>query len=443
MDNSITIDLTNGISRLIMDALVSVGYIGIFGKCGVKRIWAIIPIAREYHIAQCADKEKEGRIYAIVSAFYYCFYVATRIFNDNTTVMLLLSIPLIGFWVTMLIYDIKIYLGLIKIFNRSKKWLLMFFLLEGVTAVIWGYSKKFVPSKKVENLSEAVAAKGLEKDLKAIDDGLTVNIRERTVIDFIKRRALLKDIHMCIPKGHMVLLLGGSGAGKTTYLNAVTGYEKADASITLGDADVYKDYEKMKYNIGFVPQQDLMRGNDTVELTLSDAALVRLPVTMSVMERENRIAYVLDQFGLTAVKNILVDKLSGGQRKRLSIAMEFISDPDLFILDEPDSGLDGVVARRLFEKLREIADEDKIVLVITHTPDRVIDLFDDVIVLAKDATRTGRLAYYGPVNEAYEFFGKNTMEEILLSINQKDEGGEGRADEFVEKYADRMKERVG
>ncbi len=443
MDNSITIDLTNGISRLIMDALVSVGYIGIFGKCGVKRIWAIIPIAREYHIAQCADKEKEGRIYAIVSAFYYCFYVATRIFNDNTTVMLLLSIPLIGFWVTMLIYDIKIYLGLIKIFNRSKKWLLMFFLLEGVTAVIWGYSKKFVPSKKVENLSEAVAAKGLEKDLKAIDDGLTVNIRERTVIDFIKRRALLKDIHMCIPKGHMVLLLGGSGAGKTTYLNAVTGYEKADASITLGDADVYKDYEKMKYNIGFVPQQDLMRGNDTVELTLSDAALVRLPVTMSVMERENRIAYVLDQFGLTAVKNILVDKLSGGQRKRLSIAMEFISDPDLFILDEPDSGLDGVVARRLFEKLREIADEDKIVLVITHTPDRVIDLFDDVIVLAKDATRTGRLAYYGPVNEAYEFFGKNTMEEILLSINQKDEGGEGRADEFVEKYADRRKERVG
>ncbi len=321
--------------------------------------------------------------------------------------------------------------------------MLRHFLRHGVTAVIWGYSKKFVPSKKVENLSEAVAAKGLEKDLKAIDDGLTVNIRERTVIDFIKRRALLKDIHMCIPKGHMVLLLGGSGAGKTTYLNAVTGYEKADASITLGDADVYKDYEKMKYNIGFVPQQDLMRGNDTVELTLSDAALVRLPVTMSVMERENRIAYVLDQFGLTAVKNILVDKLSGGQRKRLSIAMEFISDPDLFILDEPDSGLDGVVARRLFEKLREIADEDKIVLVITHTPDRVIDLFDDVLVIAKDATRTGRLAYYGPVNEAYEFFGKNTMEEILLSINQKDEGGEGRADEFVSKYADYIREEVG
>ena len=241
----------------------------------------------------------------------------------------------------------------------------------------------------------------------------------------------------------MVLLLGGSGAGKTTFLNAVTGYEKANASIYLDKQDIYRDYDKMKYDIGFVPQQDLMRGNDTVELTLSDAALMRLPVSVSIMERENRIARMLDQFGLTSVRYNLVEKLSGGQRKRLSIAMEFISDPTLFILDEPDSGLDGVVARSLFESLREIADEKKIVLVITHTPDRVIDLFDDVIVLAKDASRTGRLAWYGPVKDAYEFFGKSSMEEILLSINQKDEGGEGRADEFVEKFADRMKEKIG
>ena len=262
-------------------------------------------------------------------------------------------------------------------------------------------------------------------------------------MDFVKKRVLLKDIHMNIPKGHMVLLLGGSGAGKTTYLNAVTGYEKARAEVRLNNVDVYKHYDKMMYDIGFVPQQDLMRGNDTVYLTLADAAMMRLPSTVSVMERDNRIARVLDQFGLTAVQHNLVEKLSGGQRKRLSIALEFISDPSLFILDEPDSGLDGVVARGLFEKLRNIADEGKIVVVITHTPDRVIDLFDDVIVLAKDASRTGRLAWYGPVKEAYDFFGKNSMEEILLSINQKDEGGEGRADEFIEKFCELMKEKAG
>ena len=141
-------------------------------------------------------------------------------------------------------------------------------------------------------------------------------------------------------------------------------------------------------------------------------------------------------FGLTPVKDNLVSKLSGGQRKRLSIAMEFISNPSLFILDEPDSGLDGVMARELFQQLRHIADQGKIIIVITHTPDRVIDLFDDVIVLAKDAKRTGRLAYFGPIAEAREFFGKEKMEEIVKSVNRQEEGGEGRADEFILKFAE-------
>ena len=132
----------------------------------------------------------------------------------------------------------------------------------------------------------------------------------------------------------------------------------------------------------------------------------------------------------------MVVKLSGGQRKRLSIAMEFLSNPTLFILDEPDSGLDGVMARKLFLKLRQIADQGKIIIVITHTPDRVIDLFDDVIVLAKDSNRTGRLAYFGPIQGAREFFGKETMEEIVMAVNREEEGGEGRADEFVMKYAE-------
>ena len=117
-------------------------------------------------------------------------------------------------------------------------------------------------------------------------------------------------------------------------------------------------------------------------------------------------------------------------------SMEFISNPSLFILDEPDSGLDGVMARELFEHLRQIADTGKIVIVITHTPDRVIDLFDDVIVLAKDSSRTGRLAFYGSIEDARTFFGKQTMEEIVKSINQKEEGGDGLADEFVLKYAE-------
>lgn len=431
------------IIRLISYFLASLGYFFIFKKCGVRKILAFIPVAREYNIALCADKEKEGRTYSILNLCAYGISFLMQIFNNYTKVVLFLTIPMFGVVVAEYIYMFKIYLGLCKIFNKNKWWLLGFGFFEAITLFIWGVSKNFVPSKQYEDHRKKEGAKALGQDIKAIDNGLTVNITDRTVIDFFKKRTLLKDIHMTIPKGHMVLLLGGSGAGKTTYLNAVTGYEKANANIKLDKMDVYNEYSKMKYNIGFVPQQDLMRGTDTVINTLTDAALMRLSKDASVMQRENRIARMLNQFGLESVKYSLVDKLSGGQRKRLSIAMEFISDPDLFILDEPDSGLDGVVARNLFKSLREIADSGKIVVVITHTPDRVIDLFDDVIVLAKDATRTGRLAWYGPVKEAYEFFGKSSMEEILLTINQKDEGGEGRADEFVEKYADRMKEKVG
>ena len=216
----------------------------------------------------------------------------------------------------------------------------------------------------------------------------------------------------------------------------MNGYEPAKAEVTVNGRNMYKNYKEMQYDIGFVPQADLIRGCDTVYRTLMDTAMLRLPNSFSRPERQERVEEVMDIFGLTPVKGNLVSKLSGGQRKRLSIAMEFISNPTLFILDEPDSGLDGVMARELFLQLRKIADQGKIIIVITHTPDRVIDLFDDVIVLAKDAKRTGRLAWFGPIDEARAFFGKEKMEEIVKSVNREEEGGEGRADEFILKYAE-------
>ena len=117
------------------------------------------------------------------------------------------------------------------------------------------------------------------------------------------------------------------------------------------------------------------------------------------------------------------------------IGLAASKDPELFVLDEPDSGLDGVISREIFTKLRQIADEGRIVIVITHTPDRVIDLCEKVIVLARDSGKVGRLAFYGSPDEAREFFGKDTMEQIVMSVNGKAEGGEGRADELIEKYA--------
>lgn len=264
---------------------------------------------------------------------------------------------------------------------------------------------------------------------------LSIHITERSVMQRFKKMLLLQDIRMTIHNGEMVLILGGSGAGKTTFINAVMGYEKADGKITYRDTDIYEEYEQMKFEIGFVPQQDLLRNSDTVYDTLSNAAEMKLPKRISQEKREERIDEVLEEFGLSREKHSLVSKLSGGQRKRLSIAVEFISDPSLFFLDEPDSGLDDIMGRGLMENLRNIANKGKIVMIITHSPERAAELFDKVIVLAKSSKdNSGHLAFYGSVEQAFAFFEVSSFREIVKKINRKDENGEGLSDYFIDKY---------
>ena len=438
-----------------LDYLVlSFGISGVLKKCERKPWQGFVPVLRYYRLSECVNREHEGRVYMLLLVLNTV--LSPLLNNANSSVFglsttedplsksyLFVSTISIGVALCALVYDIRIMCGLCEMFGQKKRWVALLE-LPGVGSWIllwWGRSKKF-PPVGLQKEQSIVGAEDSGTELSALKDGLTVNIRERRARDGFKEKVLLRDIHLNIPKGHLVLLLGGSGAGKTTFLNAVTGYEPADADILLGEHNVYKQYDSMKYDVGFVPQSDLMRGNDTVLSTLMDAAILRLPGDMTSKQRRERVQEVLESMGLSMLGNTLVEKLSGGQRKRLSIALEIISDPMLFILDEPDSGLDGVVARGLFEKLRSIADEGKIVVVITHTPDRVIDLFDDVIVLAKDVDRTGRLAYYGPVDNAFAFFGKNNMEDILRTINQKEEGGEGRATEYVGRYAHLLQQKA-
>ena len=276
---------------------------------------------------------------------------------------------------------------------------------------------------------------GLLYGMHTVEGGLNISIDERTVTNSMKKYTLLKDIRLSIEPGNMVMILGGSGAGKSTFVNAVTGYEKAKATITEGNIDYYQQYEQVKHRIGFVPQDNLMREEDTVLMTVSNAADLRLPSNLSPEEKKRKVRLALETFGLSGREDTLVSKLSGGQKKRLSICTEFIASPNLFILDEPDSGLDGIMARELMENLRLIACQGKMVLVITHAPDRVANLFDKVIVLAKSTEdQVGQLAFYGSIPEAKEFFGADTLENVVKRINAVNEGGEGRADEFIGKY---------
>lgn len=273
-------------------------------------------------------------------------------------------------------------------------------------------------------------------------ENLVIQITERSVWQKMKKLVLLQDTNLSIEPGEMVMILGGSGAGKTTFMNAVMGYEKAQGTIMHGDKNIYTEYEKMKYEIGYVPQQDLLRGSDTVYDTLNDAARMKMPKKTSREDRKKRVEEVLDIVGLKAEKGSQVSKISGGQRKRLSVAVELIADPSLLFLDEADSGLDGPNSEYLMENARSIADENKIVMVITHAPDRVAHLFDKVVVLAKsEKDHSGHLAFYGSIPEAYKFFGTDSLEGVVKRINRKDEGGgEGKADYYIEKYKRLQKE---
>ncbi len=259
---------------------------------------------------------------------------------------------------------------------------------------------------------------------------LKVNLRERKA----GRKVLLKDVCFSIPSGKVVLFLGGSGAGKTTLMNAVCGYEKADADITFGKYNIYEDYDMVKHLVSYVPQQDLVRMKDTVYKTLVNAADMRLANVPKAV-RAARVQKALSLLGLEPQKESLVSKISGGQLKRLSIGLEYVADPKLFFLDEADSGLDYGMSYTLFENLRAIADEGRIVVVITHSPDRVREFIDKVVVLAKDTrTECGKLAFYGDVKDAMRYFDVDSVENIVRKINRKNEGGEGMGDYFIDRW---------
>ena len=337
--------------------VASYGLSKIFKKFHIEGWWAFIPGARIYWLGRCADREDDGKIAMIFELLTFPVMLAMQLLNENLEVMKYILLLNIFLGIVCMIYKARICIDLCGDLKVNKNWAWLWVFAEVIPCLVWGFSDKYTPSKALlrYNGLDPVLDDELIHSLEgtsASDNGLSVKIKDRTVRNFLDKRYLLREIFMTIEPGHMVLLLGGSGAGKTTFINAVTGYEKANAEILLDGMNVYDEYDKMKYSIGFVPQLDLIRSNDTVYRTLYDAALLRLPSDTTLSDLTKRVKEVLEQFGLATVKASLVEKLSGGQRKRLSIAMEYISDPYLFVLDEPDSGLDGVIARDLMRRLR-------------------------------------------------------------------------------------------
>ena len=264
---------------------------------------------------------------------------------------------------------------------------------------------------------------------------LSIDIKEKNVGTILNRKTLLKDIKLEINSGEMMLVLGGAGAGKTTFMKAVLGESKAKARIILDGQDFYRHYRVLKYKIGIVPQFPSIRDSEKVSDIVLDASRMNLNPDLSDAEKEKILAQVKKRYSLNEIWDTYYERISGGQKKRVSIAIATFNNPSLFFLDEPDSGLDYANRRTVMEALKTTADQNKMVMVITHAPNDAADLFTRVIVLAKSYNdKAGHVAFCGTVKEALSFFEVNDLQSIVVRINAKSEGGEGRADEFIQKY---------
>lgn len=228
---------------------------------------------------------------------------------------------------------------------------------------------------------------------------------------------LLNNISLTIPPRKFVALVGGSGAGKSTLMDALNGLRPAhEGKVLYNGQDYYKNIAAFSTQLGYVPQEDIVHRDLTVERALYYAAKLRLPHDFTDEQIEQRIKDVLEDVEMTRRRKLLVKKLSGGQRKRVSIALELLANPSIFFLDEPTSGLDPGLDRKMMYLLRKLADAGHTIVLVTHATNN-INACDYVCFLAQG----GRLAYFGPPDEAKTYFGKTDFAEIYTSLEPTDE----------------------
>ncbi len=270
----------------------------------------------------------------------------------------------------------------------------------GLALIVYrGESLQFLPTRQ-------------EFQLDARDVGMTY----KTGFPKVRELNTMRDVSLSIKPKEFVAIIGGSGSGKSTLLGALNGARRATAGrVLINGDDLYRHYEQYQPLIGYVPQADIVHDGLSVYQSLWYSARLRFPGEPEAA-RQQRINTALEALELTPFKDRLVRNLSGGQKKRVSIALEMMAEPSLLFMDEPSSGLDEGLDKSMMNTLRRLANRGHIVAVITHTTLN-IDLCDELALMSR-----GNLVYYGPPRQGLEFLGVDRYSEVYDKVLEMPDG---------------------
>lgn len=248
--------------------------------------------------------------------------------------------------------------------------------------------------------------------------GLVENASDEAIvargISFVTDRgtAILRGVDLKARAGTLIAMVGPTGAGKSTLLKVLTGeIPPTSGSVEVGGVDLYRYYDSVRTRLGYVPQDDIVHQQLTIRQALEFGAELRLPDETGSAERNAKVDEVLDSLGLAEHASKRISMLSGGQRKRVSVALELLTEPSILFLDEPTSGLDPGYERSIMELLRKIADTGRTVLVVTHSV-ASLDVCDRVVFLGTG----GWVAFSGSPDAAIAHFGADDYPKVFKML---------------------------
>ncbi|MFY9919789.1 MAG: ATP-binding cassette domain-containing protein, partial [Mycobacterium sp.] len=257
----------------------------------------------------------------------------------------------------------------------------------------------FVDGNLVRRAEPGTTSGGLEVH----DVGLTLEDGDVTLLDRVSLTAR---------PGALTAVIGPSGSGKSTLLKVIVGvWRPTSGAVRFDGRDLHAEYASMRSRIGMVPQDDVVHRGLTVTQALSIAAKLRMPPDNTEHERQQVISRVLEELEMTEHADTRVDRLSGGQRKRVSVAMELLTEPSLLVLDKPTTGLDPALDRQVMTMLRRLADAGRVIVVVTHSL-LFVDMCDQILLLAPG----GKAAYRGPPGRVGEAMGSQDWADIYTGI---------------------------